>query len=427
MGNHTLDLLDRDASFEPGRAAGLSRLAEFLPRAGRDYQNYRNYDYGPGRHFNVSRLSPYLSTRLIRETEVLEATLGQYSKQEAYKFVQEIFWRGYWKGWLEQRPNLWKSYWETLPSSLEQLNEDPRAKSNYLAACLGETGIQIYDSWVRELVETGYLHNHARMWFASIWIFTLRLPWELGADFFYRHLIDGDPASNTLGWRWVAGLHTKGKTYLASPSNIKKYASKRLDPSPFNSEGLDQLNTRGFPIEDVIPTSSLRFTDLSHHEGPEFNNSSQRCGFLITENDLSAEIPKEAHYLAALGPASRSPIGLSSIPVGDFLGQSISQTLRSVKALPSHNVNFETDTLSTEGVVSWATTNQLTNVVTTYAAVGPTRTALAKIQRQLKQHEIPVSFICDEYDQAVWPHTARGFFQLNREIDDILELLGLEA
>ena len=91
VGGHTLDLLDRDASFEPGRAAGLSRLAEFLPRAGRDYQTYRNYDYGPGRHFNVSRLSPYLSTRLIRETEVLEATLRQYSKQEAYKFVQEIF------------------------------------------------------------------------------------------------------------------------------------------------------------------------------------------------------------------------------------------------------------------------------------------------------------------------------------------------
>ncbi len=427
MGNHTLDLLDRDASFEPGRAAGLSRLAEFLPRAGRDYQTYRNYDYGPGRHFNVSRLSPYLSTRLIRETEVLEATLRQYSKQEAYKFVQEIFWRGYWKGWLEQRPNLWKSYWEILPSSLEQLEEDPRAKSNYLAACLGETGIQIYDSWVRELVETGYLHNHARMWFASIWIFTLRLPWELGADFFYRHLIDGDPASNTLGWRWVAGLHTKGKTYLASPSNIIKYASKRLDPSPFNSEGLDQLNTRGFPIEDVIPASSLRFTSLSHHERPEFNNSTQRCGFLINENDLSAEIPKEALHLAALGPTSRSPIGLSSIPVGDFLGQSTSQTLRSVKSLTSRHLNIETDAQSTEGVVSWATTNQLTNVVTTYAPVGPTRTALATIQRQLKQHKIPVSFIGDEYDQAVWPHTTRGFFQLNREIDDILELLGLEA
>ena len=224
-GNHTLDLLDRDTSFAPGRSAGLSRLAEFLPRAGRDYQTYRNYDYGPGRHFNVSRLSPYLSTRLIREVEVLEATLKQYSKQEAYKFVQEIFWRGYWKGWLEQRPQLWKSYWEVLPSSLEQLNEDPQAKKNYLAACLGETGIQIYDSWVRELVETGYLHNHARMWFASIWIFTLKLPWELGADFFYRHLIDGDPASNTLGV--AVGCRTPHKGQDLPCQSIKYHEIRR--------------------------------------------------------------------------------------------------------------------------------------------------------------------------------------------------------
>ena len=131
------------------------------------------------------------------------------------------------------------------------------------------------------------------------------------------------------------------------------------------------------------------------------------------ESDLSAEIPKEAHYLAALGPTSRSPIGLSSIPVGDFLEQSIKQTLGSVKALPSCNANIEMDPQSTEGVVSWAKTNKLTSVVTTYAPVGPARTALTEIQKQLKQHEIPVSFICDEYDQAVWPHTARGFFQLN--------------
>jgi deoxyribodipyrimidine photo-lyase len=82
---------------------------------------------------------------------------------------------------------------------------------------------RVFDDWAQELVATGYLHNHARMWFASIWIFTLRLPWELGADFFLRHLIDGDPASNTLSWRWVGGLHTPGKTYLATADNIAEH------------------------------------------------------------------------------------------------------------------------------------------------------------------------------------------------------------
>ena len=94
----------------------------------------------------------------------------------------------------------------------------------------GATGIDCFDAWARELVATGYLHNHARMWFASIWIFTLRLPWELGADFFLRHLIDGDPASNTLSWRWVAGLQTAGKTYLATAENIARFTGGRFAP-----------------------------------------------------------------------------------------------------------------------------------------------------------------------------------------------------
>ena len=58
------------------------------------------------------------------------------------------------------------------------------------------------------------------MWFASIWIFTLELPWQLGAEFFMQHLYDGDAASNTLGWRWVAGVQTQGKHYLASEWNL---------------------------------------------------------------------------------------------------------------------------------------------------------------------------------------------------------------
>ena len=79
-------------------------------------------------------------------------------------------------------------------------------------AVTGSTGIDGFDDWARELTHTGWLHNHARMWFAFIWIFTLELPWALGADFFLRHLVDGDPASNTLSWRWVAGLYTRAKS-----------------------------------------------------------------------------------------------------------------------------------------------------------------------------------------------------------------------
>ncbi|MCK7502530.1 MAG: hypothetical protein MZW92_81430 [Comamonadaceae bacterium] len=72
------------------------------------------------------------------------------------------------------------------------------------------------------------LHNHARLWFASLWIFTLELPWALGADFFLRHLLDGDPASNTLSWRWVVGLQTPGKIYLARADNIARFTAGRF-------------------------------------------------------------------------------------------------------------------------------------------------------------------------------------------------------
>jgi deoxyribodipyrimidine photo-lyase len=110
-------------------------------------------------------------------------------------------------------------------------------RTAYAQAVEGRTGIAAFDTFACDLVRHGYLHNHARMWFASIWIFTLKLDWELGADFFLRHLRDGDAASNTLSWRWVAGLHTKGKTYLARADNIARFTAHRPD-GPLTAEGL---------------------------------------------------------------------------------------------------------------------------------------------------------------------------------------------
>ena len=191
------------ATGDPSREAGLRRLRDFAHRAGPQYAKSRNFDFGPERRGNVSMLSPYLRHRLVLEEEVLEAVLQQHSDSAAGKFIQEVFWRTYFKGWLEQRPSVWTEYRRSVARLLQTLNDDAEMLQRYESAIAGNTGIDCFDAGARELTTHGYLHNHARMWFASIWVFTLRLPWQLGADFFFRYLADGDPAANTLGWRWV--------------------------------------------------------------------------------------------------------------------------------------------------------------------------------------------------------------------------------
>ncbi|HBJ94473.1 MAG TPA: hypothetical protein DDZ43_16485, partial [Hyphomonadaceae bacterium] len=193
-------------SFRPTRNAGLEQLEHFAPRMGRHYAQNRNADLGPGERTNVSALSPWIRMRLVLEEEVARNALDGFSYASAEKFHQEICWRSYFNGWMEHRPSVWQAYLERRDVHLSALAGNAGLRKAYDEAVSGRTGIAGFDNWARELVETGYLHNHARMWFASIWIFTLKLPWELGADFFLKHLMDGDPASNTLSWRWVGGL-----------------------------------------------------------------------------------------------------------------------------------------------------------------------------------------------------------------------------
>jgi deoxyribodipyrimidine photolyase len=165
------------------RAAGLARLEEFSARMGRDYAQGRNFDRGLGAHRDVSMLSAYIRRRLITEQEVIATAIKAQGAEASAKFIDEVIWRSYFKGWLEQRPEIWDSYAGGLRQDLAELDADAGLRHAVQAAETAQTGLAYFDSWAAELVETGYLHNHARMWFASIWIFTLKLPWRLGADF----------------------------------------------------------------------------------------------------------------------------------------------------------------------------------------------------------------------------------------------------
>jgi len=252
---------------EATKEAALSRLENFINSDLVKYSRDRNYDFGPEDRRNISMLSPYLRHRVITEEYVISRCLEVYPMQRVEKFIQEILWRTYWKGWLELRPEVWRDYKKFLNSDI---NHDITMVTSY------KTNIKCFDIWTKELVDHGYLHNHARMWYASIWIHTLGLPWQLGANFFMKHLLDGDPASNTLSWRWVAGLQTRGKSYLASYSNISKFTDNR-----FKHDGNQQLSVIAKDSEFIeYKANSKKFTEYNDAD------SNKTTGLVITCEDL---------------------------------------------------------------------------------------------------------------------------------------------
>jgi len=258
-------------NFETSRASAIGKLNNFIEQNLFEYSRLRNFDYGPNNRSNISCLSPYITHGVISELEVIKKSLNKFSFLKNEKFIQEVLWRTYWKGWLELRPTVWTDYL----NELKKIREEFKDNADYKKAIEGNTNIECFNEWVNELKENNYLHNHARMWFASIWVFTLDLPWQLGAEFFMKHLYDGDAAANTLGWRWVAGIQTQGKNYLASEWNIKKFTNNRFSNIKLNENAPPKTSDKTYAVSKL-----------------KFNNppSLEEKNLLIFENNLSFEI-----------------------------------------------------------------------------------------------------------------------------------------
>ena len=172
--------------FKGSRAEAVEELNHFIENNLLEYSKLRNFDFGPQKRDNTSCLSPYVTHGLINEVEIINKSLKRFSFVKNEKFIQEVLWRVYWKGWLELRPDVWTDYLKEL----KIIKENFKDNKDYLYAIEGKTHIECFNEWVNELKKFNYLHNHARMWFASIWIFTLNLPWQLGAEFFMKNLFD---------------------------------------------------------------------------------------------------------------------------------------------------------------------------------------------------------------------------------------------
>ena len=280
--------------FETSRAEAVEKLNHFIENNLLEYAKLRNFDFGPENKTNISCLSPYITHGIINELEVINKSLKKFSFIKNEKFIQEILWRVYWKGWLELRPNVWSDYLKEL----ENLRGKFKDSQKYQNAVEGKTNIECFNEWVNELKENNYLHNHARMWFASIWVFTLELPWQLGAEFFMKHLYDGDAASNTLGWRWVAGVQTKGKHYLASEWNIKKFTNNRFNNIKLNENAPPKTSEKTYSIikndfnnpQNLEDKNLLIFENNLSFELNDFNNQKFKKIFLIVNKNENRSI-----------------------------------------------------------------------------------------------------------------------------------------
>lgn len=416
-------MMSHDDLFEPdslpyyalatSREVALARLNRFQADAAHYYRAHRNEDLGPSNRRNVSILSAAIRRRLISETEVLASTLDRHSPQAAEKFIQEVFWRGYFKGWLEQRPQVWHDY----RADLEQILCSPEFTSGelgerYRRVVAGGSGIDCMNAWVTELPETGYLHNHARMWFASIWIFTLDLPWQLGAWFFYQHLLDGDPASNTLSWRWVGGLHTVGKHYVAKPGNISRYTAGRFNPG-------HRLVTQADPLPpDTRPEPVALETCLPPAMEP--------CLLVLTEEDCCAEQWHMVSPPAAVVGMLPSRTGNATLRSDAVLAVAAAAVTDAVRRASVHfGVDAAAQLLTPAQLVSEARRVNVSQIVTGYAAIGPTQDLLAACEDHIFAGDLTLHRIQRPFDQLVWPYARAGFFGLKKKIPRLLKELNL--
>jgi hypothetical protein len=373
-------------------------------------------DRGAGNNGHVSLLSPWLRHRLVLEQEVLASVLERHGAPGAEKFIDEVFWRSYFRGWMAHHDNAWALYRRAVRRAREAMAADAGLAGRVADAEAGRTGNPAVDQWARELGETGYLHNHARMWFASLWIFTLRLPWALGADFFLRHLLDGDPASNTLSWRWVGGLHTRGKTYLARRDNILKFTDGRIDPG-------GDIATHAEPLEeDVSP-------ERSGIAWPDSPVPGSHPAWLFTEEDCRADtlLPVPRASLAVYGllaTSARSP-GPTSAPVLAFGGGAVRDAL--VRSGAPDGPCFDDSATGLDSLVEILSRNGVDTVHVAWAPYGPVADALHILAPRLQEAGMTLQHHVRDLDRFAWPFADRGFFKLKKKIPVVLESLNREA
>ncbi len=377
-------------NFEASRAKALDKLNNFVENNLSEYSKLRNFDYGPDNRSNISCLSPYITHGIINEKEVIKKSLDKFSFAKNEKFIQEVLWRTYWKGWLELRPSVWTDFL----IELKKIKGDFQNNQNYKNAIDGKTNVECFNYWVNELKENNYLHNHTRMWFASIWIFTLNLPWQLGAEFFMQHLYDGDAASNTLGWRWVAGVQTQGKHYLASEWNIKKFTNNRFSNFKLNENAPPKISEKKYSIlkqdftnpENIDQNNLIIFENNLCFEKSDFQNNKFKKFYIISNKNENRCIK-----------LSEKVLKFKSSLIQD------------------QEQRFKNQSIDCE-VIDISEIKKIEKAVGLYPTIGENLD-------YLNSNTFKINFLYRELDQNSWQYCNKGFFNFKNYIPKIISTL----
>ena len=363
-----------------------NQWTDFMKKKIQNYEKFRNFDYGPGNEASVSKLSPFVTHRILLEYELIHDIKTKYKIKNPNKFIEEIFWRVYWKGWMENRPNVWRNF-----IAEEIFDYDIEL---YKSAINGDTELDFFNSWVHELKKYNYLHNHTRMWFASTWIFNLGLPWQLGAKFFFKYLFDGDAASNLLSWRWVGGLQTKGKQYLFSPANLRKFSNNR-----FNVEKI--INKQIFLEESNL--ISLENEIYKNNMDPKSDN------LIMFENDLHLATLKNllSNYkkvFIILLKNEQRQIKLSE-SVLNFKQDLVSEFMAefdNVEQIDAHSIE--------------STLKNINKIDLIYPGVGENYDFIIKFKNS---HNKNIFNLVRDEDLFAWNYAKKGFFKFKENIPKI--------
>lgn len=221
--------------------------------------------YGRTRNFlqgSVTALSPYISRGIISTKMVMERVIrGGYNPYRHEKFLQQLAWRDYFQRVLQAKPDL-----DRVDIKQPQLSLRKDIHAIPTAIVQGSTGVVAIDQAIQQLYTDGWMHNHARMYVASVVANIGGYSWQTGGKWMYYHLLDADVASNYCSWQWICGAFSS-KRYLANQDNINKYSGSKQSGS-FLDTSYETLELMGVPPVLQDQTTLDMKTSLPQGDGP---------------------------------------------------------------------------------------------------------------------------------------------------------------